>query len=93
MEELFGTSGLAVIGFLIATLVLTWRILWKGLLDRMDRLDVKMGKMHEKLDTHLGTNYEDRDRFVLKTYIETDIKPWIKSIEGKVQKLMEKINP
>lgn len=93
MEELFGTSGLAVIGLLITTLILTWRILWKGLLDRMDRLDSKMGKLYEKLDTYLRDKYEEREKFVLKSYLETDIKPWIKNIEDKVHKLMEKINP
>lgn len=93
MEELFGTSGLAVIGFLIGTLVLTWRILWKSLLDRMEKLDSTMGKLYEKLDVYIRTNYEERDKFVLKSYIETDIKPWIKSIEDEVHKLMKKINP
>jgi len=92
MEELFGTSGLAIIGFLIATLVLTWRVLWKGLLDRMDKLDSTMGKLYEKLDVYIRTNYEEREKFVLKSYIETDIKPWIKNIEDEVHKLMKKIN-
>ncbi len=93
MNELFGTSGLAVIGLLIATLVLTWRILWKGVLDRMDKLDAKMGNLYEKLDTYIRDKYEDREKFVLKSYIDSDIKPWIKGIEDKVQKLTEKINP
>jgi len=85
MEELFGTSGLAVIGFLIAALVLTWRILWKGLLDRMDRLDAKMGKLYEKLDVYLRDNYEDKEKFVLKSYMETDIKPWIRDLEEQIK--------
>jgi len=93
MDELFGTSGLAVIGFLIAVIVLTWRILWKGVLDRMDKLDSKMGNLYEKLDTYIRDRYEDREKFVLKSYIESDIKPWIKGIEDKVQKLMDKTIP
>lgn len=87
MEELFGTSGLAVIGFLIATLVLTWRVLWKGLLDRMDRLDAKMGKLYEKLDIYLRDKYEEREKFVLKSYIESDIKPWIMGLEEEIRQI------
>jgi len=89
MEELFGTSGLAVIGFLIAALVLTWKILWKDLLDRMDRLDVKMGKLYEKLDTYLRDNYEDKEKFVLKSYIESDIKPWIRGLEEQIEQIKQ----
>ena len=78
MDDLFGSLGVGLITFLIATLCLTWRFLWKGLLDRMDKLD-------RKLDDFIQAVYERDSKYVTMEYMEKDIKPWIRELEGRVR--------
>jgi len=85
MKEIFGSLGIKVIGFLVICLVVVLGFVWDGLLGRMDSMD-------KKLDKVVKIVYEE-EVFVRVAYLDKDIKPWMRGIEAKVQKLMEKLSP
>ena len=85
MEELFGTLGSKIIASLIGILLITIGLIWKGVLGRIVKLEKKIDQLYEKLDAYIKSCYEERNNFVSKSYMENDIKPWIRGLEADVK--------
>lgn len=80
VKDMFGSLGIKVIGFLVGCLMLVFGLVWSGLLSRLDSMDTKLDKV-------IKVVYEE-ETFVRVAYLEKDLKPWVRSIEEKVQNLI-----
>jgi len=88
-EVLFGYVSFEVIGFLALCLIVTLGFIWRGILTKVDSLESKIDNLDDKIDKYLIAHYEDRDRFVTKEYIESDLKPWIRDLEEQIRLLRD----